>query len=88
MSLKEETIGLLDRLSDGDLHVVNRMLRGLVAPESASAPANEAERLARIDAVCGKYAFTHTSVDEFLARKREDIEREEERYRQRHPEER
>jgi hypothetical protein len=34
------------------------------------------ERTAALDEVCGKYADVPTSVDSFLERKREDIERE------------
>lgn len=45
------------------------------------------ERRARVEAVCGKYAYINTSVDEFLARKHEDTEREEAQYLARHPEE-
>ena len=39
------------------------------------------------DEVCGKYAYVQTSVDDFLARKREEVELEEARYLARHPEE-
>lgn len=39
------------------------------------------------DEVCGKYAYVQTSVDDFLARKREEVELEETRYLARHPEE-
>lgn len=45
------------------------------------------ERHARVEALRGKYAHINTSVDEFLARKHEDTEREEARYLARHPEE-
>ena len=42
------------------------------------------ERRARAYALASKYAHTHTSVDAFLAGKREEVELEEERYRRRH----
>ncbi|MGH9800257.1 MAG: hypothetical protein ACRD82_07820 [Blastocatellia bacterium] len=50
-------------------------------------PSTRAERAAALDAVCGKYADVKTSVDGFLARKREEVELEEARYLARHPEE-
>jgi len=46
-----------------------------------------AERKAILDEVCGKYADVQTSVNDFLARKREEVEREEARYLKRHSEE-
>ncbi len=48
---------------------------------------SEEERRARVRALRGKYAHINTSVDEFLARKHEDTEREEARYLARHSEE-
>lgn len=48
---------------------------------------SDEERRARVEALRGKYAHINTSVDEFLARKHEDTEREEARYLARHPEE-
>lgn len=50
-------------------------------------PVSVEERRARVEAIRGKYAHLNTSVDEFLARKHEDTEREEARYLARHPEE-
>lgn len=50
-------------------------------------PLSVEERRARVEALRGKYAHINTSVDEFLARKHEDTEREEARYLARHPEE-
>ncbi len=37
MSAREEAHGLLDRLSDAELEIVARMLRGLAAPDSLDA---------------------------------------------------
>ena len=54
---------------------------------SAPSPLSNEERRARAEALRGKYAHLNTSVDEFLARKHEDTEREEARYLARHPEE-
>jgi len=69
-------------LSEEELRIVKRMLQGLRAPEEGEAPATAAEeQRARVHAIRGVLAHTHTSVDEFLARKREDVEQEEERYR-------
>lgn len=45
------------------------------------------ERRARINAFRGKYRDSLSSVDEFLAAKREEVELEEARYLARHPEE-
>ena len=45
------------------------------------------ERRARIQAFRGKYRGSLSSVDEFLAAKREEVELEEARYSARHPEE-
>lgn len=45
------------------------------------------ERRARVRAIRGKYRGSLSSVDEFLAAKREEVELEEARYLARHPEE-
>ncbi len=88
MTAREEVHHLIEELSDSDLLVVRRMLRGLLTPEeSTPTPVSAEERRARARAAYGSMAHTHTSVDEFLARKHEDTEWEEERYRRRHPEE-
>ncbi len=64
------------------------MLAQALAQPAARAPPplTVEERRARVEAVRGKYAHLNTSVDEFLARKHEDTEREEARYLARHPE--
>lgn len=88
MSTKEEVIQLVEGLSEDELRIVKRMLRGLRTPEEGEVPGPSAaeEQRARVRAIRGVLAHTHTSVDEFLARKREEVELEEERYRSRHPE--
>jgi len=68
------------------VQLIAALAQGL-AQSALSKPQTQAERKAAIDAVCGKYADVNTSVDEFLARKHEDTEREEARYLARHPEE-
>jgi hypothetical protein len=42
-------------------------------------PLSPEERRARVMALAGKYADAHSNVDEFLRRKREEIDQEEER---------
>lgn len=89
MSTKEEVIRLVEGLSESDLQVVKRMLEGLTKPgeEEHPAPAvSSDDQRERVRAIRGVLAHTHTSVDEFLARKREEVELEEERYRRRHQE--
>ncbi len=86
MSIREEAHDLLDRLSERDLETVTRMLRGLVPPAEESRPAvpeTQEQRRARSYALAGKYAHTHTSVDDFLARKHADKVREDEADRRR-----
>ena len=46
-------------------------------------PEEEAERQTFVDSLCGKYAFTKTSSEEFMHRKQEEIELEERRFRER-----
>jgi len=87
MTVREEVIHLVEELPESDLLTVKRMLQGLRPPEEpprVAAPMAPEERRARAYALAGKYAHTHTSVDAFLASKREDVELEEERYRRRH----
>lgn len=86
MSTKERVIRLMDDLSEVDLRTVERMLRGLKLPEEPE-PVSPEEHRAKVRAAYGAFADVPTSVDDFLARKHEDTEREEERYRRRHPEE-
>jgi hypothetical protein len=50
-------------------------------------PQTETERIALLNEICGKYSHIKTSVDDFLERKREEVELEESRYRAHHPEE-
>ena len=87
MSTKEEVIQLVEGLSEEELRIVKRMLQGLQTPEEGETPASAADaQRERVRAIRGILAHTHTSVDEFLARKREEVELEEERYRRRHQE--
>ena len=65
--------------------LIGALAVGLAQPARQSLSAEE--RRARVEALRGKYAYIGTSVDEFLARKHEDTEREEARYLARHPEE-
>jgi len=75
---------LVRSLSEDDLLIAERVLLGLKLPlEHPVAFLTEEERLARVDAVWGKYASTHTSVDSFVARKHADKLREDERDRRR-----
>ncbi len=90
MTTKERVIRLVETLSESDLLVAERLLRGLSLPpevESTAPPMTEEERRAKAHANLGILAHTHTSVDQFHAHKREEVELEEERYRRRHPEE-
>lgn len=43
------------------------------------------ERVARVNSLVGKYAGLTGGVEEFLREKHEEIEREERRYQERHP---
>ncbi|MBI3948045.1 MAG: hypothetical protein HY321_19165 [Armatimonadetes bacterium] len=89
MSVREEIMRLVEELPEGDLATIRRLLRGIRLLDEAQTdrlpPSAEARR-AKAREVYGKYAHTHTSVAAFLARKREEVELEEERYRRRHPE--
>jgi hypothetical protein len=68
--------------------LIGALAQDLAQPAAATPPPLSAEeRRARVEALRGKYAHINTSVDEFLARKHEDTEREETRYLARHPEE-
>lgn len=68
--------------------LIGVLAQALAQPVMSTPPALSAEeRRARVEAVRGKYAHLNTSVDEFLARKHEDTEREEALYLARHPEE-
>lgn len=90
MSVKEEVIRLVEELSDSDLRTVKRMLEGLRLPEEGQTvrpPMTAEERRANARAGLGMLAHLPGSVDEFLREKHEEVEREEERYRRRHPEE-
>lgn len=66
MSVQEEAHSLLDRLSEGDLRIVNRMLRGLVAP----ADADDADGLRAFLAACPEDDEPYTEDEQ-----REDTER-------------
>ena len=68
------------------LRLISALASQLTPPEIAPLQ-TQAERTALLDEICGKYAHINTSVDDFLARKREEVELEESRYRARHPEE-
>lgn len=59
----------------------------LEQPKSARLSSSEEEKRARVRALRGKYRGSLSSVDEFLAAKREEVELEEARYLARHPEE-
>ncbi len=81
MSPKDEAHGLIERLSESDLAVVNRMLRGLAHPEG-EVPAGRLsrdERRARLRAFRGSAAHLPGSVDEFLRERHEENERQEAR---------
>lgn len=67
--------------------LIGALAQALAEPvASPPPPLTLEERRARVEAIRGKYAHLNTSVDEFLARKHEDTEREEARYLARHPE--
>lgn len=79
MTVRDRVCDLIEGLSDSDLLVLERIVRGLKLPrETVPAPASEKERQARVDALFGSLPRLPT-VDEFLREKREDTEREEER---------
>lgn len=87
MTVKEEVHRLVDELPESDLLTVRRVLHGLRLPvEPTQTPPHETpeQRRARVYALAGSAADLPGSVDEFMARKHEDTEREEERFRQRH----
>ena len=66
------------------------MLRGLSLPEDQNGSDRQAtaeQRRARARAGLGTAAHLPGSVERFFRDKHEDVEREEERYRQRHPDE-
>jgi hypothetical protein len=80
--------GPKDWAADYVLHLIAEIRRLRRAQEAASAadqddeakqPSCLEERRARVMALAGKYADAHSSVDEFLRRKREEIGQEEER---------
>ena len=80
MSVKERLHTLIEELPESDLLALERVGRGLKLPPGLNGPAlSEEQRQARITAVRGKYAGSLSAVDEFLARKHRDTEREEER---------
>jgi len=82
MSVKERLHTLIEELPESDLLTLERMVRGLtLPPEPTGEPASDEERRARIAGVRGKYADSLSPLEEFLARKHEDTEREEERFR-------
>ena len=68
--------------------LIGALAEGLAQPTiSHAAEISLEERRARINAFRGKYRDSLSSVDEFLAAKREEVELEEARYLARHPEE-
>ncbi len=88
MTLREEAIRMVEELSESSLRTVKRMLRGLRLPEELEAarpPRAPEERRANARAGLGALAHLPGSVDEFLREKRAEVEREEARYRERHP---
>ncbi|NLC57518.1 MAG: hypothetical protein GX774_11825 [Armatimonadetes bacterium] len=76
MSIKEQVHDLIDRLSEDDLRVVERLLRGLSATEatpSVAAPLSPEERRARVNAARGSMKGMLSGSDEIAARKQEEI---------------
>lgn len=80
--------GPKDWAADYVLHLIAEIRRLRKAQEGAqpepqageaTQPPSSEERRARVMALAGKYADAHSSVDEFLRRKREEIDQEEER---------
>lgn len=68
--------------------LIGVLAQDLVRPTAALANQDSfEERRVRINAFRGKYRDSLSSVDEFLAAKREEVEIEEARYLARHPEE-
>jgi hypothetical protein len=59
-------------------------LIGMLAQDLAQPTVTNEQRRVLVRAVRGKYAHVKTSVDDFLARKREEVELEERRYEERH----
>lgn len=80
MTVKERLHNLIEEIPESELLTLERMVRGLKLPPKSNGPVlSEEQRQARITAVRGKYAGSLSAVDEFLARKHQDTEREEER---------
>lgn len=68
--------------------LIGRLAQSLAQPTVADSDSvSLEERRARLRAFRGKYRGSLSSVDEFLAAKREEVELEEARYLARHPEE-
>jgi hypothetical protein len=82
MTVREEVHRLVEDLPEGDLITVKRVLQGLrMSEEPLRIPSRETaeERRERVYALAGSAANLPGCVDEFLIRKHEDTEREEQR---------
>jgi hypothetical protein len=85
----ESVLTQAERLSPPQrAELISVLARGLAqSAATPPAPLSSEERRARVEAFQGKYRGSLSSVDEFLAAKREEVELEEARYLARHPEE-
>jgi len=86
----ESVLTQAERLSPPQrAELISVLARGLAQSAATPPPAqlSPEERRARVEAFRGKYRGSVSSVDEFLAAKREEVELEEARYLARHPEE-
>lgn len=80
MTIRERVHALVERLPEGDLPVLERMLGGLAQPEETQqAPLSPEERRALVKAARGSAAHLPGSVEQFLREKHEDNERDEAR---------
>ncbi|MDX2043967.1 MAG: hypothetical protein SF097_22325 [Acidobacteriota bacterium] len=69
------------------IRLIDALRQSLEQTKPEPLSSSEEERRARVRALRGKYRGSLSSVDEFLAAKREEVELEEARYLARHPEE-
>ena len=89
MSVKEEVLSLVERLSEDDLRVAKRVLEGLAVPVQAAPLASgetPEERGARVHSLMGVARHSRFTSEDLMREKREEVEREEAQYHRRFPE--
>ena len=88
MSIKEEVIHLVEKLSEDDLRVAKRVLEGLSVPVQTAPPALKEppeERRARVHSLMGIARRSRFTSEDLMREKREEVERDEQRYRRLFP---